>query len=57
MDWRQQCFELWGNNWKAQLSKMVQKKDRTIRKWNTGDIRIKPEIIFKIDATYRLWRD
>ena len=57
MDWRQQCYELWGTNWKAQLSKMVQKNDRTVRKWNTDDIRIKPEVVFKIDATYRLWRD
>ena len=57
MNWKDKSFELWGDTWKAQLSKLAQVNPRTVRRWATGELNIKQIYIDKINATYAIWRE
>lgn len=56
MTWQDKCIALWGDTWKAQLSKMAGLNPRTVRRWATGEINIKQVYIDKINETYNIWR-
>ena len=57
MIWKEKSYELWGDTWKAQLSKLAQVNPRTVRRWATGELNIKQMYVDKINATYEIWRN
>lgn len=56
MDWQQQAYELWGESWKATLAKTAQVNVRTVRRWSTGEINVRQDVVDSVDDTYNIWR-
>jgi len=56
MNWQEQCKDMFGKTWQAQLSKLAKVSDRTVRYWSTGKP-IKQKVVNKIDKTYQIWRN
>ena len=57
MTWQDKCYFLYGDTWKAQLAKMAKLNPRTIRRYATGEAKIRPELVDKINQTYNIWRE
>lgn len=56
MNWQKQSEELWGRNWKLSLSRCAGVAKRTVQRWATGELKIRPDVVDKIEQTYRIWR-
>ena len=56
MNWQDKCEALYGETWKAQLSKMAGLNPRTVRRYAADEAKIRPELIDKINKTYNIWR-
>jgi ribosome-binding protein aMBF1 (putative translation factor) len=57
MTWQDKCYKLWGETWKAQLSKMAGLNPRTVRRYAAGEAKIRQELVDKINKTYNIWRE
>jgi hypothetical protein len=57
MNWIDKCEALYGETWKAQLSKMAGLNPRTVRRWASGEIAIRQIHLDKINKTYDIWRE
>ena len=55
MTWQDKAKALWGElHWKATLAHMMDVNKSTVRRWNTGQHKMKPDVIDKISATYEI---
>ena len=57
MNWIDKCEALYGETWKAQLSKMAGLNPRTVRRYAADEAKIRPELVDKINKTYNIWRE
>lgn len=55
MEWKQQCFELWGERWKSTLALTAGVTKRTVQRWNSGENRIPLETVTNIEKTFNIW--
>lgn len=56
MNWQQQSEELWGVHWKRTLALTAGVTKRTVQRWATGQVKIKPDVVERISETYKIWR-
>jgi len=57
MTWQEQAIDLWGVlHWKSTLANMLGVNKSTIRRWATGQHKMKPDVVDKINATYEIWK-
>ena len=58
MNWIEQSKELWGErHWKSTLAHMIGVNKSTIRRWETGQHPMRQEVVKRVDATYKIWKD
>lgn len=57
INWQQQCEIMWGRGWKRILAITTCRKTRQVRRWISGDAKIKEVFVFKINETYEHWKD
>ena len=57
LDWKLKLQSLYGETWKAQLAKMASLNPRTVRRYSSGEAKIRPELVDKINKTYNIWRE
>lgn len=57
MTWQEKAIKLWGVlHWTATLAHMVGVNKSTVRRWGTGQHKMKQEVVDKINATYEVWK-
>ena len=54
-NWQKQAQELWGFRWKAVLASTAGITKRTVQRWNSGENKPNPDVISRLDATYKIW--
>ena len=56
-EWQQQAFDLWQGRWKSTLARTAGTTKRTVQRWVSGESLPHPEVLRKLDETWRVWKD
>lgn len=53
--WQDQAVALWGEKWKSTLALTAGISKRTVQRWASNECRPHPEVIRRLNETYKLW--
>lgn len=55
-NWQDKAQDMFGYHWKQCLADLCQVHKRSVTRWCSGEFKIPSEIVYKINATYVIWR-